>query len=194
MLRTFIAVKIAQTAELRRLHARLSQLGDRFRPVALDNLHVTLKFLGDTSAAQVPEIAAIAKRVVECRPAMLVTLSGVGAFPNARRPSVVWVGLEDSAILGRIAEDLERELAPLGFAPEERAFQPHLTLLRIRSRPPDDLFAMLSEEATAAFGAVPIDEVEYVQSELTPRGSRYTRLATFSLASKGVHGVEDSKG
>jgi len=106
----------------------------------------------------------------------------VGAFPNVRRPSVLWVGLQNSETLGRIAADLNRELAPLGFAPEERAFQPHLTLLRIRTRPPDDFFALLSEEATTDFGTVPIDEVEYLQSELTPRGSRYTRLATFSLA------------
>ncbi len=182
MLRTFIAVKIAQTIELRRLHARLGRLGERFRPVALDNLHVTLKFLGDTTPAQVPEICAVAKRVVEGRPAMLLTLAGVGAFPNARRPSVVWVGLQHSETLGRIAGELDRELASLGFAREERAFQPHLTLLRIRTRPPEDLFVLLAEEATAGFGAVPIDEVEYLQSELTPNGSRYTRLATFPLA------------
>jgi 2'-5' RNA ligase len=194
MLRTFIAVKIAETVELRRLHARLAQLGDRFRPVALDNLHVTLKFLGDTSSAQVPEVAAIAKRVVEDRPAMLVRLSGVGAFPNARRPSVVWVGLQDSETLGKIAGDLNRELALLGFAPEERAFQPHLTLLRIRTRPPDDLFALLTEEATAEYGTVLIDAVEYLQSELTPLGSRYSRLATFQLGGSGVKGVEESKG
>ena len=182
MLRTFIAVKISPLPELRRLHARLASLGDRFRPVALDDLHVTLKFLGDTAPGQVPEICTIAKRVVEGQPATLIRLSGVGAFPHARRPSVLWVGLENSETLSRIALDLNRELAPLGFAPEERAFQPHLTLLRIRTRPPDDFFALLSEEVTTDFGTVPIDEVEYLQSELTPRGSRYTRLATFSLA------------
>ncbi|MGE5194713.1 MAG: RNA 2',3'-cyclic phosphodiesterase [Deltaproteobacteria bacterium] len=181
MLRTFIAVKIAQTIELRRLHERLAKLGDRFRPVALDNLHVTLKFLGDTSPAQVPEVCAIAKRVVEGQPAVVVRLSGVGAFPNARRPSVVWVGLEHSETLGRIAGALDRDLAPLGFAREGREFQPHLTLMRIKSRPPEDLFALLSEEAATDFGTVPIDEVEFLKSELTPGGSRYTRLATFSL-------------
>jgi 2'-5' RNA ligase len=185
MLRTFIAVKIAQTVELRRLHERLSKLGNRFRPVVLDNLHVTLKFLGDTSPAQIPEICGVAKSILDGQRAMLVRLSGVGAFPNARRPSVVWVGIDQADALSRIAADLDRDLAPLGFAREERAFQPHLTLMRVKSRPPEDLFALLSEEAATDFGTVPIDEVEFLQSELTPSGSRYTRLATFTLVRRG---------
>jgi len=191
MLRTFIAVKIAQTAGLRQLHARLSELGDRFRPVAVDGLHVTLKFFGDTSESQVSEICAVAKRVVESQAATHVRLKGLGAFPNPRRPSVVWVGLDQSELLSRIAADLDRELVPLGFARESRAFQPHLTLLRIKSRPPDQLFSLLADEAETDFGIVPIDDVEYLQSELGPRGSRYTRLATFRLAHRDV---EESKG
>jgi 2'-5' RNA ligase len=193
MLRTFIAVKIAPTAGLRELHARLAQLGERFRPVALDNLHVTLKFLGDTSPAQVGEICAVSKRVVERQSALVAELAGVGAFPNVLRPSVVWVGLQHSDVLGQLAADLNRELAPLGFAPEERAFQPHLTLLRIRTRPPEGLLALLSQEANIAFGAVPIGEVEFLQSELTPTGPRYTRLATFRLAGKEVDKSKRSK-
>jgi len=195
VLRTFIAVKITSTPDLRRVHSRLVELGDRFRPVALDNLHVTLKFLGDTSESQVPEIGAAARRVIDGVAATHVRLRGLGAFPNARRPSVVWVGLEQAEVLCRIAADLEQALAPLGFAPENRAFQPHLTLLRIKARPPEQLFALLAQESATDFGVVPIDKIEYLQSELGPRGARYTKLATFALGKsvEGVKKVEESK-
>jgi 2'-5' RNA ligase len=190
MLRTFIAVKIAQTAGLRRLHARLSDLGDRFRPVPADNLHVTLKFLGDTAEGQLPQVGAVVKRALEGQAAIFVKLSGLGAFPDARRPTVLWIGLDEAQTLCRIASDLDRELAPLGFAPDRRAFQAHLTLLRIKSRPPDEFFSLLAEESATDFGMVRIDEVEFLQSELTRAGSRYTRLANFPLADSGR---EDSK-
>ncbi len=182
MIRTFIAVKIAPTPQLRQFHTRLAGLGDRFHPIALDNLHVTLRFLGDTSQKLVPEICAVVKRLTEGQVVSCVTLSGVGAFPNARRPSVVWAGLAEADFLRKIAGDLDRELTPLGFAAESRPFQPHLTLLRIKSRPPEELFTLLTEEAESDFGTVPVDMVEFLQSELTPRGARYSTLGKFVLA------------
>jgi len=184
MIRTFIAAKIAPTHGLRRLHKALSELGDRFQPVALAGLHVTLKFLGDTPASQVPEICSLAKAIVERQAVMHVELSGLGAFPDERRPSVVWVGLDQAEPLSQIADDLDRELGPLGFAPEGRAFQPHLTLLRVKSRPPEALLALLSDEADTKFGAVAIETVEFLQSERTRSGSRYTTLATFRLGQR----------
>jgi RNA 2',3'-cyclic 3'-phosphodiesterase len=164
--------------------------------VGLDSLHVTLKFLGGTLESQVPEICTVAKGVVNGLGATHVRLMGLGAFPNLRRPSVVWVGLDQAELLCKIAVDLDRALAPLGYAQESRAFQPHLTLLRIKTRPPEQLFSLLSDESQTAFGLVPINEVEYLQSELGPRGSRYTKLATFALhrGVEGVKGVEESKG
>ncbi|HLJ10826.1 MAG TPA: RNA 2',3'-cyclic phosphodiesterase [Planctomycetaceae bacterium] len=184
MLRTFVAVRIPPTPGLRRLHEKLSELGGKFRPAALGRLHVTLKFLGDTPQDKVSQIGATVKRLVECRPAAKVRLAGLGAFPNERRPSVVWVGLEDADVLIQIAADLERELAELGFDPEARAFRPHLTLLRLKARPPEALFALLSREAHADFGAITIDQVELLQSELARDGARHTPIATYRLAAE----------
>ena len=181
MLRTFIAVKIPPTPALRALHARLSQLGDRFRPAALDNLHVTLKFLGDTAESKVPEIESLLRRVLEGRPEIQLRLAGVGAFPHERRPSVLWVGLAAGDLLCEMAGDLERELVDLGFPLEGRIFHPHLTLLRIKMRPPDALFAILKDEARAELGAVTVEAVEFIESQLGPRGSRYTTLARIRL-------------
>jgi 2'-5' RNA ligase len=182
MIRTFIATKIPPTPGLRSLHQALSELGERFEPQTLGKLHVTLKFLGDTSKSQVPEICSLVKAVVERHPAMHINLAGLGAFPHAQRPSVVWVGLDQAESLSRIAADLDRELIALGFVPEGRPFHPHLTLLRVKSRPPEALLALLSDEADTKFGAVAIETVELMQSEMTRSGSRYTTLATFRLA------------
>ena len=180
-LRTFVAVKIAPPPALRRLHSRLVELGNRFRPVALDNLHVTLKFLGDTTEEQVPAICAVLKRVIDEYSATSVILRGLGAFPNVRRPAVVWVGLAQAETLCHLAGEIDAGLLDLGFTPESRSFQPHLTLLRTKSRPPDSLFSLLSEESQSDFGMALIEEVEFLQSELTRSGSRYLTLATFAL-------------
>lgn len=181
MLRTFIAARIEPTIALRRLHSQLAELGDRFRPASPENLHLTLKFLGETSAAQIPEIGSIVHNVMEKRPAMAVQLVGLGAFPHERRPSVVWVGFHQAEPLCQMATALERDLAPLGFSPEVREFHPHLTVLRIKSRPPEALFSLLSAEAQTDFGMVRIAHVELIESQLTRGGSRYVTLAKYSL-------------
>jgi 2'-5' RNA ligase len=185
-LRTFIAVRIAPTFELRQLHAKLAELGGRFRPVSLENLHLTLKFLGETEPSQISAISSIVRLVAREQPATAqhsihVHLVGLGAFPHERRPAIVWVGFQQAESLCQLATELDRGLAPLGFAPEGKQFQPHLTLLRVKSRPPEALFAILAEEAQTDFGMVEISHVELIESELTPRGSRYTTLAKFSL-------------
>src|SRR5436189_995904 len=137
MLRTFIAVRIEPTVALRRLHSQLAELGDRFRPVSPDNLHLTLKFLGETATSQIPEIGSVVWNIAEKQPATTVQLAGLGAFPHERRPSVIWVGFHHEEPLCQMAAALERDLCPLGFAPEGKAFHPHLTLLRVHSRPPE---------------------------------------------------------
>lgn len=180
-MRTFIAVKITQTPELRRIHSRLAELGDRFRPVSLGNLHLTLKFLGETKASQLSEINSMVQHVAQGHPARHVQLVGLGAFPHASRPSVVWVGFHHAETLGQMAAELERELVPLGFSPEGRDFQPHLTLLRVKSRPPEALFSLLAAEARTDFGMVEISHLELIESELTRGGSRYTTLAKYAL-------------
>src|SRR5260370_28809206 len=121
-MRTFIAARVEQTPALRRLHERLSELGDRFQPAALGTLHVTLKFLGETAQTQLAEICTVTRTIVEKWPRVLGKLTGLGAFPHQRRPAVVWVGIEEAQPLCQIAGDLDRELLKLGFAAEGRAF------------------------------------------------------------------------
>ena len=185
MIRTFIAAKVASTRALCELCDCLQELDKRLHPVSPNDLHVTLKFLGETSESQVEPIGAVMRRVVESRPAIQVSLSGLRAFPHAGRPSVVWVGLEPGEPLRQIAAELDHELSSLGFEPEHRPFTAHLTLLRVKTRPPEALLAMLAEESQTDFGLVEFSRVQLFQSDLTRSGSRYTQLATAVLGEMG---------
>lgn len=185
MLRTFIAACIAETEGLRALHARLALLGQPLRPVPTAQLHVTLKFLGETSKAQVPEIVSLMRRAAARCAADTWRLHGLGAFPHADRPSVVWVGLPDALPLANLAAQLEHDLAPLGFRPEKRELRPHVTVLRVKSRPPPELREMLDRLATADFGEAKIDAIELFESVLGPGGATHTPLARATLAQRG---------
>jgi 2'-5' RNA ligase len=176
-IRAFIAVRIPPSPQLRQVIAQLERFG---RPVkACDSraLHVTLKFLGDTRAETVPAVAQLVADAVQSTAAFTVRLTGLGAFPNAERPTVVWAGIEQAQTLIQLAGDLEDRLKPLGFAPENRRFRPHLTLARIKSRPPADLLELLNEHAATNFGTAELNALEILQSELRPQGPHYTTLA-----------------
>jgi 2'-5' RNA ligase len=182
MIRTFIAARIAENPLLRELHQQLVELGDPFRPVPLADLHVTLKFLGNTDERTVPRITAVMQSVAARHAAETVRLIGLGAFPQPRRPSVVWVGMEKAVSLAAIAAALESELSGLGFSAERRPFQAHLTVLRVKTRPPESLFSLLSESSAAEFGIAPISSIELLQSDLLDGGPRYSVLATAPLS------------
>lgn len=180
MIRTFIAVKIPATLLLGRLIENLQELGRPVRPVRLGNLHVTLKFLGETEATQIPEIADALENVVVGCDEFLVEIGGLGVFPNFRRPSVVWAGLKAEP-LDALADNLEKRLDPLGFPRENRAFLPHLTVARVRGKAPRELATYVQQNAKTDYGSEIVESVELYQSELLPEGSRYTILARTML-------------
>ncbi|MBW3543307.1 MAG: RNA 2',3'-cyclic phosphodiesterase [Planctomycetes bacterium] len=180
-LRTFIAVPMRATRPLKELLERLTTMGSAVRPLYFDNLHVTLKFLGETDPADVTRIAAIVEQAVEGVSAFEARLDGLGAFPHARRPSVVWAGLQNAESLSDVVRRLERELKRLGFPKERRKFAPHVTLARVRSRAPDALMELLAEHAAASFGTARIDCVIHYRSDLKTTGALYTPLFTRNL-------------
>jgi 2'-5' RNA ligase len=181
--RLFIAVTIKPPPPLRKVLSRLDMMGRAVKPVSADNLHLTLKFLGDVEAILTPQITDAVQTAVGDLAAFEMPLVGLGAFPHARRPSIIWVGTAGARALVEIADSLERLLRPLGFEPERRKFHPHVTLARIRSKPPDELATMLEAKQSTDFGTVPVTAVQLFQSELHADGPRYTVLSTVELAS-----------
>jgi RNA 2',3'-cyclic 3'-phosphodiesterase len=181
LIRCFIAIKIPGFDPLRRVVKELAQMGRALKAVEPDNLHVTLKFLGDTDLDLIGEIGSLVERVANCRQPCVVKVAGLGVFPHLERPSVVWAGLAGAETLAAIAADLETGLEEFGFARENRPFVPHLTLARVKARPPESLRPLLSRHAKTEFGTATVDQIELIRSELRPEGSKYTVLASAPL-------------
>ena len=154
------------------------------------NLHLTLKFLGEAPEGQVPDLVRALEEACAGRPAPRLEITVPGAFPDARRPRVVWLGLAgDLTPLAELAAAVERALAPLGYPPEDRPFRAHLTLGRVR-RPrkgggqPDtrSLSRDLAGRDWAGGPEFTVDRVVLMQSTLTPRGAVYQPLHEVVLA------------
>jgi len=182
MFRSFIGCRIDRSAALVALHARLSRLGRNFPPVPPESWHLTLKFLGEIHDDVLPRVAQAMMQQAARRAPCMIDLHGLGAFPHAARPAVIWVGVRNAAGLRELAADLETALAELGFPKENRPLELHLTMLRVKSRPPPELFELLTEHAGTRFGMQRIDSVTLFESKLSKTGARYHPLATARLA------------
>lgn len=180
-LRTFIAVRIRATRPLRDVLDQLKTFGRSLKTVYPDNLHATLKFLGDTDPAAISEIGRTLEQAVAGVSPFELRMTGLGAFPDEKRPRVVWAGLERAEPLVALAAELETRLEPLGFPAEGRPFKPHLTLARLRGRPPEGLPALLAEHPATDFGTMSIDSIELYQSDLGTHGPKYTPLLSAEL-------------
>lgn len=186
--RTFIAVDVPCQDELRGLLRQLSLLGSAVKPVEREKLHITLKFLGETPVDDVSRIAEVLQRAVAGRKPFEMELRGLGAFPRPERPSVLWTGLQGAEALQPVVQTLETELVSLGFPPERRAFTPHLTLARIRRKPPAGFFELFEKYRERSFGRVLVRSVRHYRSELHSAGARYTLLSEAVLDDAGNEG------
>ena len=151
--------------------------------VAPGNLHLTLKFLGAVPEERTDAIVgALTQSGLDLQP-FEARILGLGAFPSANRPRVVWAGVTDGAAeMVELARRVETALAKLGFAHDERPFSPHVTLGRVR-RPGRDsaLTEALGSARAREFGRMPVPGAALMRSELGARGARYTELAKVTL-------------
>ena len=135
-IRVFIAVSLPEElkAELGEISSSLSVQIPGVRWVPPENLHLTLKFLGDVEEAIIPDIQAILNQITPRYLPIICKFTGLGVFPSPRRPKVIWLGVtEGSDQLSGLAEDLSGESTRLGFKSEKRGYTPHLTLGRIKT-------------------------------------------------------------
>ena len=183
-LRAFIALELPSDEILGRLVALqrdLAQLGGDVKLVEKQNLHFTVRFLGEITDEQAAEartrLGSLTLNGGE------VTVMGVGAFPTVTRPSVVWVGvaLEDRALITQIAEVTIAALEGIG-EKDERGFQPHLTLARVRSgRNREAISSFIRQNADRSFGRVRLNEIKLKSSVLTPKGPIYSDVGVYIL-------------
>jgi RNA 2',3'-cyclic 3'-phosphodiesterase len=187
--RLFVALEIpapvrdnlaAQIKELRDWPAALAY--ERLRWVCPENLHVTLKFIGEVEAAKLDGIRSALTAIGLDAPVDL-HLRGLGFFPDEKYPRVLCVGLHASGNLPVLAREIDRALEGPGIARDERAFTPHLTLARFASRGlHEKLRTAVQKNSEREFGAFQAREFRLIQSKLKPSGADYTTLASFPLA------------
>lgn len=183
LIRTFIGVDIPTSTAFADVLRDLDAMGRAIKTVDSSSMHVTLKFLGDTPVDQIDEIGSAIAKIASSHDRFLVKLHGVGVFPHEQRPSVLWIGMRHAETLVDMVGEIERRLSDFNFAPERRAFSPHLTLARVKARPPQSLFDLLSAHQEREFGEFAVDAVTLYQSELTPKGAVYTVLKKCPLRS-----------
>jgi RNA 2',3'-cyclic 3'-phosphodiesterase len=182
-MRTFIAIPLPPEchALLEELQTGMRQTGADVRWTAIRSIHLTLKFLGEIDAELVPELGAKLRADLPAQPFPL-RVGGVGGFPNLRSPRVIWCGIQgDLDALGRLQARVEETCAVLGFAPEDRAFQPHLTLGRVQGkRNLQSLLDYIKIGSVLEHGFT-VDRFNVYKSVLTPKGPLYTVLDTVEL-------------
>lgn len=186
-IRTFIAVELADAVRRQAAHltARLSQANVKVKWVPPENMHLTLKFLGDVPQEQTARVCQAVKEAVQDIPAFNAECVGAGAFPNPARPRTVWLGVRAGAEqLGRLHTAIDKRLAGLSFSREGRKYRPHLTIGRVRGggQGTGELADLLRANADFVAGISPIGEVDTFASELTPQRSIYTVLGRAPLA------------
>jgi 2'-5' RNA ligase len=183
-MRAFIAVEISPTT-IARITAAIADLKPKLtavRWVALENFHLTLKFLGDIETRQVDAINEALERAITPFPCCTINAKGLGVFPGLRQPKVLWVGFIGDE-LTRLAARIDTALLALGFSIETRGFSPHLTIGRWRQlhRSGGDLKHELERWRDRDFGMTLVDRVILFQSELKPTGAVYSQLKVFKL-------------
>ena len=182
--RTFIAIELPPevrsrvTQHIARL--RREQPDVRASWCREDNLHLTLKFLGNVPVADIPKVSDAVERATKNTSSFPLTFSGCGTFPPHGRPSVLWIGTQASG-LQLLHSAIEKELAEVGFARESRPFHPHLTVARLRHAEGARSLAELHKNSGFKPIAFDVSDVVVFRSELLREGSRHTVLSRHSL-------------
>jgi 2'-5' RNA ligase len=192
-IRTFIAIEIPAAVRKRisEVQNEFQKENERISWTKPENIHVTLKFLGDVEENKIDAIASVVQKTAKNIQSFNVKVKNLGAFPNLRRARVLWVGLENAtAELTQIAEGMETGLSQLGFPEEERKFSPHLTIGRVKSALSTRFVEKFQNYAFEG-GEFQVEEIVVMKSDLRPSGAIYTPLRKVRL--KENNGVNKSR-
>jgi 2'-5' RNA ligase len=190
LLRVFVAIELPTHVcdAIQKQTARLRQvLGNDFvRWVPTPNMHLTLKFLGDTSTSYLDFLKQMLIREADSRSQFDLQLGGLGAFPNLRKPRLIWIGIHAPSDLASLQKNIEAGATRLGYQQEERDFSPHLTIGRARQNinplELQKIRAALDAIQLGNIGTARVDSIHLFKSDLQPGGSVYTKLFSAPLS------------
>ena len=181
--RAFIAIELPEAVKsfLLKISAELKLCGGHVKWVRPEGMHLTLKFLGSVPRDLLPRIQEAALPLFKEQKPTQLHVSSIGAFPDLRRPRVVWAGLEDPAgVLSLLVNRMETVLEPLGFPKEKRPFNPHLTLGRFKSNEKSsELIETIRQKMDIVGPSFVADHAILFESVLKPSGAEYFQLFRF---------------
>ncbi|HEV2118895.1 MAG TPA: RNA 2',3'-cyclic phosphodiesterase [Candidatus Bathyarchaeia archaeon] len=177
--RSFISIDLEDQQILSRVASIISSLqalGGDLKPVEVENIHLTLKFLGNVSTPRLADAKSSLKQLAF--PSFSAEIKGAGVFPSLSRMNVIWVGVDEGwSQVEQIYEQVERLLSSLGFRRENRPFSPHITIARVKSgRKRDEISNFLQRLVDESFGTITVDKVRLKQSILSSSGPKYSTL------------------
>ncbi len=160
----------------------------RLRLVEAPNIHMTLKFLGDTTPELVPRLGERMEMLCETLFPFEIECHSVGAFPDLHTPRIVWSGFDDESheVLELLQRTVEKECSELGIAKEHRPFHPHVTVARVKSRSRPSFQQILYRYDDVRFGRSYIRDVVLYESHLDHNGARYEVVERFELGSAEI--------
>ena len=187
--RSFIAIELSDELKtgLFRLQAQLKTVNIPWvKWVNPDSVHLTLKFLGNVAIDRTDEITGAIEATTRGISPFVLQVKAPGVFPNLRRVQVVWVGIGGEVDkLNRLQQQIESNLAQLGFAPEPRSFTPHLTLARLSNRAsPDErqrFGQLIADTRFEESFAIKVDAINLIKSQLTREGAIHRRISSVEL-------------
>jgi 2'-5' RNA ligase len=188
LLRAFIAVEVpleVRQAVFRATSHLQKKIGSLVRWVPMENMHLTLKFLGDISPANVDLLTQMLHAETDLFDCFDLRFGGLGSFPNLKRPRVIYIGIQAPTALQTLQRGIESASRRLGYESEERGFSPHLTIGRVKQNVTSTeqltIRRALEETKIDSIGTARVDSVHLYKSDLKPTGSVYTRLYSAPL-------------
>ncbi len=171
-MRTFIAIEVPYFKSIEKLQGSIE---GKFKAVEPENIHLTLKFLGDIREEDVEKIASF---VESCKPEKFtMRLKGIGFFPNENYIRIVWIGVENGKIVSEVMKCIDSKLTTMGFK-KERCYVPHITVARVKGRIAVD---KLQPFKNMVFGEVNVNKIKIKKSTLTQDGPIYEDVSVIYL-------------
>lgn len=184
-IRSFIAIELPKEikTKIAEIQRKLKETKADVRWVNPEGIHLTLKFLADIEKSQVKEILSATKAALEGVKSFSLEIASVGAFPKVEYPRVVWIGIkEETNTLPTLQHRIEENLSHLGFDKEERDFNPHLTLGRVKSQKgKEKLILLILQSMDLSLGRFYVTGISLMQSILKPTGAEYSELGKIDL-------------
>ena len=173
-MRVFVAVEISNYKILKNIQTFQKNVQVDGKPIKIDQIHFTLKFLGEIDEIKCEQVKNIVKKISFS--SFDLSLKGVGGFPNLKNPRVIWIGIDENGAekLSALVNETGMKLTSLGFD-DDKKFKPHLTIFRVKKKI-NDISVMMKDYQTVEFGTQTVSKIKVKRSVLSPKGPEYSDL------------------